>query len=422
MPAPNKVLSVTLNPPHPMTLQNRPLHPRSNNIKDSEIPKYVEKLRGFLGYKALAKAQADLDKDLSYHGDCYRIWAQHLKPWLFAFRTYNRKTNSGIHIPRAWPTDIRKLAGDALMIASLHHCMPEEVRDKYRKDLLLSQHNDFIFEIFSAWHYYLDGYHIQWYPLGHAKCPEFRVQGGGLDFDVECRRFSLDMNEGVKTPAMADACDTIYRELLPYNLWGEVKVLFSENFVFAPACTSQWSQVLAQALHTNQTSIQLTPYVQLTLELKPSPSRTYTPKELIDITRDKHPSERSYLQSKGTGELGFDPIVFRCCGPRKTPEELRDYIYKTLKEKVTTQLAPNRAGVLILRFTGLRDPCVFNQSEGMKEALAKLFEQPHLAAVILQCEEVAKTDGESILYSTPSAVFKNDQTAFPQVAVAKHMS
>ncbi len=314
------------------------------------------------------------------------------------------------------------MVGDARMIASLHRSMPEGVRAKYRKDLLRNQHNDFMVEIFSAWHYHLEGYDVRWYQLGHAKCPEFRVQGGGLDFGVECRRFALDMSEDVKTPAVADACDTIYKELLPYNIWGEVKVVFSDNFVFDPGCTSQWSQAFAHAIGAGHTTIQLDPCVRLTLELKPSPSRAYTPKELIDITRDKHPTERSYLQSKRTGELGFDPIVFRCCGPRKTPEELRDYIYKTLKEKVTTQLAPDRAGVVILRFTGLRDPRVFNESEGMKEALAKLWKQPHLAAVILQCEEMAETDGESTLYSTPSSVFRNPITDFPQVAAAMHLS
>ncbi len=405
-----------------MKLQNHPLSPRSNDIKDSEIPKYIGKLRRFLGHEALAKAQADLDKDLSHHGGCYRIWTQHLKPWLFAFRAYDQITNNGIHIPRAWPTNIRKLAGDALMIVSLHYCMPEVVRDKYRKDLLLSQHNDFIFEIFSAWHYYLEGYDVQWYPLGHTKCPEFRVQVDGLDFDVECRRFGLDISEGVKTPSMADACDTIYGLLLPHNRWGTVKVCFAGNFAFDPSCASQWSQALTRALNANHTTIQLDPYVQLTLELTPSPSPTYTPEELNDVALDKDPTERSYLQSKRNGELGFDPIVFRCCGPRKTPTELRDYIYKTLKEKVTTQLASDRAGVIIIRFTGLRDPRVFNESEGIRGALQKLFERPHLAAAILQCEEIAKADGKSMLYSNPSIVFKNPMTAFPQVAAAQHLS
>jgi len=68
-----------------MNLQHCPLTPRSNKIKDSEVPKYVRELKDFLGHEALAKAQADLDKDIQHHGGCYLRWAQHLKPWLFAF-------------------------------------------------------------------------------------------------------------------------------------------------------------------------------------------------------------------------------------------------------------------------------------------------------------------------------------------------
>lgn len=405
-----------------VTPQHCPLNPHSNEVKASEVPKYVRKLKEFLGHEALAKAQADLDKDLLHHGGCYRIWAEHLKPWLFAFRTYDQITNKGTHMPSAWPTAIQKLVGDALMIASLHHRMPEEVRAKYRHDLLLNQHNDFMVEILAAWNYYLKGYDVQWYPLGHIKRPEFRVQGGGLDFDIECRRFCIDISEDVKTPELADTCDTIYKALELRNLWGEVRVEFTDDFVFDPGCIPQWKQALAREFDSRPTPLQLDPTVLLTLELKPSPSPTYTPKELNDIARDKHSTERSYLQSKKNGSLMFDPIVFRCCGPRKTPEELREYIYRALKEKVNTQLAPDRAGVVIVRFTGLSDPRVFNDSEGMKEALAKLFKQPHLAAVMMQCDEIAEAETGSIYYSNPSIVVQNTETTFPQVAAARHLS
>ena len=109
---------------------------------------------------------------------------------------------------------IQKLVGDGLMIASLHRGMPDDVRVKYRKDLLTRQHGDFMFEISTAWHYYLKGFDIQWYPLGHNQCPEFRVRGGGLDFDVECRRFSLDVSERIKTSTMADLCDGLHKVLV----------------------------------------------------------------------------------------------------------------------------------------------------------------------------------------------------------------
>jgi len=405
-----------------MTLQDRPLSRRNNAIKDSEVPKYVGELKGFLGREALAKAQADLDRDLMHHGCCYRYWAQKLRPWLFAFRMYGQETKTGIHMPNKWPTEIREMVGDALMISSLHHSMPEDVKAKYRKDLLTDQHNDFMVEIHTAWHYYLEGFDVQWSPLGQDKCPEFRVRGGGLDFDVECRRFTWDVSEHVKVAAMADTCDTLYEVMLARRLWGEVEVEFSDDFRFDPGRARCWSQAVADALDANQTTVHLDQRVHLTVNLKPSPSRKYTPEELVELTLDQQHPERSCLLCKRDGESGVDPVVFRCIGPRKTPKELRDYIYKTLKEKVSTQLSPERAGVVVVRFNGIRDPRVFNESEGMKGALAKLFERRHLAAVILQCEGVAETSAESILHSTPSIVFTNPATAFPRVAAAKHLS
>lgn len=405
-----------------MMSQDPPLRRRNNGIKDSEIPKYVRKLKKFLGYEALAKAQADLDKDLSHHGGCYRQWAQMRRPWLFAFRLYDQKTNNGIHMPNKWPPEIRELVGDARMISSLHCGMPEDVRAKYRKDLLLVQHTDFMVEIDAAWYYHLEGYDVQWYPLGHAKCPEFRVQGAGLDFDVECRRFGWDMRERVKTPAIADTCDMIYDVILAHGFWGEVRVEFSDNFCFDPGRRSQWSKTLADALIATPTTIQLDPGVLLRLALKPSPSPKYTSEELVDLARDKKRSELIFLRSKREGESGFDPVVFRCCRPRRTPEELLDYIYKTLKEKVSTQLSCARAGVAIAHFTGIHDPNVFNDSEGMQGVLRKLFTRRHLAAIILKCHELTETGATDIILSTPAIVFRNPETDFPQVSAAQHLT
>lgn len=405
-----------------MTLQDRPLSRRNNEIKDSEVPEYVGKLKDFLGDEALAKAQVDLDKDLMHHGRFYHHWVQELRPWLFAFRMYDQETKNGVHMPNKWPTRIQELVRDALMISSLHHGMPEDVKAKYRKDLLTDQHNDFMVEIRAAWHYYLEGFDVQWYPLGHDKCPEFRVRGGGLDFDVECRRFTWDMSEYVKAAAMADTCDTLYKIMLARRLWGEVEVEFSDDFRFSPDCSRRWSQAVVDALDANQTTVHLDQRVHLTVGLKPSPSRKYTPEELAKLTLDQQHPEAIYLLCRPDGESGVDPVVFRCRGPRKTPNMLRNYIYKTLKDKVGTQLSPERAGVVIVQFSGIRDPHVFNDSQGIKEILAKLFERRHLAAVILLCEGVVETSAASILHSNPGIVFRNQDTAFPQVAAVKHLS
>jgi hypothetical protein len=203
-----------------MMPEDLPLNPRSNEVKPSEVHKYVRKLKTFLGRDALAKAQDDLDKELMHHGRLYQYWVEQHRPWLFAFRLYDTITANGIYTPPQWPVTIQKLVGDGLMIASLHWGMPEDVRVKYRKDLLTCQHGDFMFEISTAWHYYLEGFDIQWYPLGHKNARS----------------------------------------------------------------------------------------IALVLEVSISMSN--------------------------------DPVVFRCHGPRKTPRQLRDYIYSALKDKVNMQLSP----------------------------------------------------------------------------------
>jgi hypothetical protein len=399
-----------------MPAQDRPLSQRNSDIKDSEIPKYVGRLKGFLGHAALAKAQADLDWDLRHHGPCYCHWAQEHRPWLFAFRRYDQETNNGIHMPSAWPTEIREMVGGAFMISSLHHGMPEDVKAKYRNDLLKGQHNDFMVEIRAAWHYYLEGFDVRWYPL-HVPAPEFRVQGGGLDFDVECRRFGWDLSEHVKTPAIADTCDTSYDAILAHGLWGEVRVEFSDNFRFDPGRTRQWAETLACLLVATRTTIHLDPGVLLTLQLTAAPSRKYTSKELVDLAQDQQHPESSCVRS----ELGFNPVVFRCCGPRKTPEELQEHIYRTLKKKVNTQLSTDRAGVAVAQFSGIRDPKVFSDSEGMKAILHRLFEKRHLAAIVLKCDRLIEPGASDILYSSPANLFRSQETDFPKVAAAQHL-
>ena len=170
-----------------------------------------------------------------------------------------------------------------------------------------------------------------------------------------------------------------------------------------------------------QGTVQLGQDVLLTLNVKPSPSQKYTREELAELALDQQYPEAIWLVSKRDGELGVDPVVFRCRGLRKTPNELRDHIYNTLKNKVATQLSPDRAGVVVASFSGIGDPRVFNESEGMKEAIAKLFSRRYLAALVLKCHGIMETGTASFLHSTPANLFTNPETDFPQVAEAKHL-
>ncbi len=398
-----------------MSVGDQPLRRRSNDILSSDVHKHIQGFIGFFGAEALSKAQSDLDKTLLHHGRCYHMWMQQVHPWLFALRLYSKIIQGHV---RAWPKEIQLLAGDAFMILSLANKMPEPVREKYRKDLLTMQHSDFIFEIHAAWHYYLQGYDVVWYPLSHVKSTEFRIRGGGIDFDVECRRFSLDAGHRIKMGAMADVCDMMDSVLQQYKYWGEITVVFTEDIRFKTTQARQWKQAFQHAVTSGETQLQLNDGPLLTLKLESSPSSSYATEELPRIVTD---SEATWILSRVDSSLCFDPVVFRCQGVRKNLVELQEYIYKTLRSKIRTQLSGSRAGVLYVRFTGIKDPKIFKESERVQEVKDKLFSHDHLAAMVFLCDEDSEIDGGAVVHSFPSILYRNRRTSHQAVARANHV-
>ncbi|WP_447985454.1 hypothetical protein [Nitrospira sp. Nam74] len=132
-------------------------------MNSGEDHRYINDLKSFFGHEALTKAQSDLDRDLTHHGRGFEVWMRQIHPWLFTLRLYeyDHTITTGVRTPAIWPEPTQKLAGDAFIIFSLIGCMPEAVKAKYRRDLLTNQHNDFIFEITTAWHYPLEGFDIK---------------------------------------------------------------------------------------------------------------------------------------------------------------------------------------------------------------------------------------------------------------------
>lgn len=397
-----------------MSLEDQPLQRRDNTVLSAEVHKYIQEFINFLGPEAVAKALGDLDKSLSHHGRCYRMWLQQVHPWLFTLHLYSQISTRRV---QSWPVQIQQLVADAFMIVSLAKIMPEEVRGKYRKDLLTIQHSDFLFEIIAAWHYHLQGYNIEWYPLSHEKGTEFRVRGGGVDFDVECRRFSVDIWSRVKMGTMADICDIIDDVLQENSCWGEVTVAFSDDCQFDPAQASLWKPALKSAVTSKQTHLQLAGGPLLTLKLKSFPSQKYAKHE---FSKFFVPSATTWILAKDDGSACFDPVAFSCQGTRKTTLELRDLIYKTLRDKIKKQLSDLRAGVVFVRFTGIDNPRIFTESWGMQDIIRKLFNHNKLAAMIFICDDTSEPDDKSIIHTSPGILFRSPSTSHRDVADANH--
>jgi hypothetical protein len=120
-------------------------------------------------------------------------------PWWGAFGEFFAKERTGQSTRRGLSESLKILAGDAKKVAELQRTMPESIKLKYRRNLVDdSRARDHLFEIQIAWHFFLKGYVIGWYESNSKSCPEFLVRTPEMDFDVECKRISVDTARRVR--------------------------------------------------------------------------------------------------------------------------------------------------------------------------------------------------------------------------------
>lgn len=394
-------------------MPDQSLSPRDAAVYLQTVPRYIRLLKGFFGYERLARAQRLLDQELAHHGLCYRYIAMERRPWLFALRDYDALTLGGTRTLATYPLNVQLLAGAGLMLSHLYSCMSQAVREKYAADLLLDTFGDFSHELDMAWQYYRLGFFLAWYEPGQKRNPEFRVFGGGFDVDVECRRIATDFSERVKSSQVADTCDVVYRALAEENRWGDVDLEIRSGFRFDASLRKPWRRQLKDALRGGATQIELGPNLSLRWALKTDPSPEFTAAELEVMGRNKAADQFTCLCSKRRENVGFEPVLLRCRGPRRTAEELRDDLYAIFKDKVKLQLREDRPGLLAIKADGVIDPIVFNDSEGIQAILARLFKHRQLVAVIFRCDAVVEESVFTTVSNDSAVIFYNQNTAFP---------
>jgi len=394
---------------------------RTNAVTDDTIPGYVAALKAFLGAERIERAQQLLDEELRHHGLARRYLLMDRRPWQFVLRDYDNATRNGQLVLPSYPVEFQLLAGDGLKLSTLAQFMPQATRDKYAQDLLLDTHLDFMHELRVAWQYYLLGFDLAWYPPGQERGPEFRVIGQGLDFNVECRRFWSDYIDRVKSPAVADTCDALYALFETRSLWGEVELEIQPGFRFDVASRKPWHRALRAALEAGARELQLNDALTVRWEFRAEQSPEVSQAELARSVVPQPKHQWNVLYSKRRGEVAFEPIVFRCRGPKRTPNAFRDDLYAVLRDKVHLQLPGDRAGVLSVQFEGISDPRVFVEAEGVQAIVGRLFQQAHLAAVILRCDDTLEVTADAIISAAPAVVFRNPNTAFPAVSALRHL-
>jgi hypothetical protein len=89
--------------------------------------------------------------------------------------------------------------GDAKKISILQKNMPKKVKHNFKKNLIDENRAfDYLFELQIAWHFHVKGCEIQWYDEESYRHPEFLVKSPELEFNVECKRISVDISRRIR--------------------------------------------------------------------------------------------------------------------------------------------------------------------------------------------------------------------------------
>jgi len=201
------------------------------DIYTDEVAYHINWLYTFLGPNNVDRALKRYLRTLNLSGQVVSEYSlRHRHPWWSAFLRYFELKRSAKAIKRNLTAELKILAGDAKRIATLRKYMPLSVQEKYKRDLVdANRSRDYLFEIHIAWHFHLQGNDLQWYDDNGQKHPEFLVQTPKFDFNVECKRISVDISRHINR----EDFHRLVQELLPKiekkGYAGKVDIVLAER-------------------------------------------------------------------------------------------------------------------------------------------------------------------------------------------------
>jgi len=168
-----------------------------SDIYENEARKYIIKLIDFFGCIQIEKCLKKYKESLVCAGPIYkRYHLMRRHPWWEALIYFYELESKGKSVNKNLDLQLKILAGDGKKISVLQKMMPDSVRSKFKKDLLDPKRAfDFLFELKIAWHYLINGHSLNWYEDDNR--PDFLVKTPEFDFNVECKRVTVDASRKV---------------------------------------------------------------------------------------------------------------------------------------------------------------------------------------------------------------------------------
>lgn len=396
-------------------------------IHDHEVPNLVNKLIRFVGKDNLEKCLVRYRRSLQSSGPVFReYYLKTRHPWWEAFLEYFNLEKAGKSIKKNLTRNIKLLAFDAKKISTLQRLMPEKVREKYKRDLIDDNRSyDYLFEIHIAWHFYLRGCKIRWYEDDSKSHLEFLVKDSDLEFNVECKRISVDIARKIKRRDFYRFADKLVPLVQENGFSGSIDLtlkdrLDSSEKYLNDLCTEIVDKIRSGYLRgTHKIQFGL---VSLNLKMADGTIIDLN-KHLRRLFKRKRRRAHGAIFTKSQNMHSADPLEMTITCERA--DNILEAIKNRLSEAGKRQLDVSKPGLICCYLEGIEDLIELAKDSGLQFMTSNLLSKDnlnHIAAVSYVSENIIGRYANTETQFNQGLIYKNPYCKFERAKKYKYLS
>lgn len=394
-----------------------------SDIYDTEASNLINKLYSFLGPANVDRALKKYQRALDLSGPVVSEYTlKHRHPWWNAFRTFFELKKKGKSIKRNLTPELKMLAADAKKIYSLQRFMPKSVQNKYKRDLVDSDRAvDYLFEIQIAWHFYLQGNDLQWYEDDSEKHPEFIVKTPNFDFNVECKRVSVDISRKIKRQDFNRFVQELLPEIEKQSYTGNVDIVL-DGRLYSNQIDALASEILELIKSGEVKGESAISFGQISLNLSKKSKKIINVVEQYEKLCMSLPNgaHGAVFSSQKNGNFAVDPIQMSIRS--KKTDNVLDGISSKVYKSAKNQLNKSIPGIIVCFLEDVYDLRELSSESGLQLMTSYLLNKEgcsHIAGIGYSSEIRVHRRYKSEVYDHQSLFFKNPNCKFKEVETYK---
>ncbi|HEY6874281.1 MAG TPA: hypothetical protein VI298_16270 [Geobacteraceae bacterium] len=386
------------------------------DIYPNQVRGLIQRLFDFFGTHNIESALKSYEKSLVSSGSIYReYYLRKRHPWWEAILAFRALEAEGKAIKRHMTADLKRLAGDARKILILQKLMSTKVREKYKRDLLDENRAfDFLFEIQTAWHYFLKGYQITWYDEDGR--PDFKVNTPTFDFDVECKRLTVDASRKIRRRDFYRLLDLLLPKLDSLGLCGSVDIILSDRLHSNTPHLQSIALAVYELAKAQPEDMVNTDFGEVTLKLERKPSRSIDMHQMyMDLWDRKPPESHAVIFASAQNDRSVDPIEILVRSNKS--ERIVDGIKTKIEEAALKQLGDSRPGLIACFLEDVNDLSSLAKESSLQLMSSYVLNKPensHLAGVLYRSELRVIDEPSTEHSSFQTLIFRNPQCKFEE--------